>query len=247
MHGLHVLVAGATGGIGRAVVRQVAALGGSVTLVARDQAKLQDLSEAITAAGGQARWESIDVSQADDINHAVGRAEQWHHLWGVVNCAGGNRVGPSASYLIEDFDALMAMNVRGAFLLCQSVGCFLLAGGQGGRIVNITSQMGLVGFPERAAYCAAKHAVNGLTKALGVEWASAGITVNAVAPTFIETDMTRSMLQDQTFRAEVLHRLPTGRLASPEDVAEATCFLLGPGASSITGHVLSVDGGWVAW
>jgi 2-deoxy-D-gluconate 3-dehydrogenase len=107
--------------------------------------------------------------------------------------------------------------------------------------------MGEVGYPGRAAYCASKHAVNGLVRALAVEWASLGIAVNAVAPTFVETPLTRPMLEDEEFRADVLRRLPIGRIGVPADVVGAVVFLVSPQASLVTGHVLAVDGGWTAW
>ena len=131
--------------------------------------------------------------------------------------------------------------------MSQAVGRVLLDAGRAGRIINISSQMGSVGYPGRAAYCASKHAVNGLTKALGVEWASEGITVNAVAPTFIETPMTKSMFDDPEFRDDVLRRIPAGRIGSVNDVSSAVTFLASRGAGLITGHIMLVDGGWVAY
>jgi 2-deoxy-D-gluconate 3-dehydrogenase len=112
----------------------------------------------------------------------------------------------------------------------------------------MSSQMGAVGYPERAAYCATKHAVNGLTKALAVEWARAGVRVNAVAPTFVETPLTVPFLADPGFRAEVLdRRIPAGRFASVEEVAHAVRYLACDASGSVTGHILAVDGGWTAW
>jgi NAD(P)-dependent dehydrogenase (short-subunit alcohol dehydrogenase family) len=114
-------------------------------------------------------------------------------------------------------------------------------------IVNMSSQMGAVGYPGRAAYCATKHAVDGLTKALAVEWAPDGIRVNAVAPTFVETPMTAAMLADPDFRAEVERRIPTRELATVDEVAQAVLYLTGDASRSVTGHILRVDGGWTAW
>jgi NAD(P)-dependent dehydrogenase (short-subunit alcohol dehydrogenase family) len=149
---------------------------------------------------------------------------------------------------MEWWDALFELNVRATFLACQAVGSDLLARGVPGSIVTVSSQMGAVGYPGRAAYCATKHAVDGLTRALAVEWARERIRVNAVAPTFVETPLTKPMLADPDFRAEVLERrLPTGRLASVEEVAHAVRYLACDASGSVTGHVLRVDGGWTTW
>src|SRR6201999_2029474 len=138
------------------------------------------------------------------------------------NSAGTNRVGPAVDYPIGDWDALFAVNVRATFLTCRAFGAALLARGAHGKIVNISSQMGSVGYPGRVAYCATKHAVDGMTRALAVEWARDRIRVNAVAPTFVETPLTRQWLHDPEFRGEVLdRRLPTGELAQIADVARA--------------------------
>jgi NAD(P)-dependent dehydrogenase (short-subunit alcohol dehydrogenase family) len=134
------------------------------------------------------------------------------------------------------------------FLICRAVGVALLDRGTPGSIVTMSSQMGSVGYPGRVAYCASKHAVNGMTKALAVEWARDGIRVNAVAPTFVETPLTRPMFADPVFREEVLERrLPTGNLAQVEDVARAARYLACEASNSVTGHILLVDGGWTAW
>jgi NAD(P)-dependent dehydrogenase (short-subunit alcohol dehydrogenase family) len=148
---------------------------------------------------------------------------------------------------MSDWDLLMDVNVRGTFLTCRAVGRRLLARRAGGRIVTVSSQMGSVGYPGRAAYCATKHAVNGLTKALAVEWALHGIGVNAVAPTFVRTPMTEPMLADPQFAADVRRRLPTGEVATVDEVAAAILYLVSDAARSVTGHVLAIDGGWTAW
>ena len=141
----------------------------------------------------------------------------------------------------------ITLNLRGTYLTCRAFAAAVEARGRGGRIVAISSQMGEVGFPGRAAYCASKHAVNGLVRALAVEWAPAGILVNAVAPTFVETPLTRPMLEDEAFRAEVLRRLPIGRIGTPSDVVGAVVYLASDQAALVTGHILDVDGGWTAW
>jgi NAD(P)-dependent dehydrogenase (short-subunit alcohol dehydrogenase family) len=157
------------------------------------------------------------------------------------------QLGAAVTYASADWDLLMEVNVRGTFLACRALGRRLRERGAGGRIVNVSSQMGVVGYPGRAAYCASKHAVNGLTKALAVEWAPHGIAVNAVAPTFIRTPLTEPMLADPQFAAEVRRRLPGGEIGEVEDVAGAIAYLASDRARLVTGHVLAVDGGWTAW
>ena len=165
----------------------------------------------------------------------------------LVNSAGTNRPGPTAGYAVADWDFIFDVNVRGTFMTCRAFGESVLRRGGRGSIVNLSSQMGTVGYPGRAAYCASKHAVEGLTKALGVEWAAEGIRVNAVAPTFVRTPMTEGMLSNPGFLAEVQRRLPTGELATIEQVADAVRYLACDASGSVTGTVLRVDGGWTAW
>ena len=143
---------------------------------------------------------------------------------------------------------LFDVNVRATFITCRAVGDSLLRRGVPGSIVTMSSQMGSVGLPGRVAYCATKHAVEGMTKVLAVEWARQGIRVNAVAPTFVETPLTRPYFEDPEFRAEILdRRLPTGRLATVDEVAHAVRYLACDASGSVTGHSLKVDGGWTAW
>jgi NAD(P)-dependent dehydrogenase (short-subunit alcohol dehydrogenase family) len=185
-----------------------------------------------------------DERQAE---RAVAAASALGDLRVLVTAAGTNRPGPAHVYAVADWDALFAVNVRATFLACRAVGAVLLRGRAGGSLVTVSSQMGAVGYPGRAAYCASKHAVEGLTRALAVEWARAGVRVNAVAPTFVETPLTRPMLADPAFRADVLARIPAGRLAEVADVARAVRYLACDASASVTGHVLRVDGGWTAW
>jgi 2-deoxy-D-gluconate 3-dehydrogenase len=187
------------------------------------------------------------VTSADDVERAGAAAREHGDLAIAVSAAGVNRPGPTVDLELEDWDLVLDTNLRGTFLLCRAVGAHLLERRQGGRIIAISSQMGEVGYPGRAAYCASKHAVNGLTKALAVEWAPEGITVNAVAPTFIRTPLTEPMLDDPEFRDEVLRRIPAGKIGEVEDVIGAVAFLASDAAALVTGHVLAVDGGWTAW
>jgi NAD(P)-dependent dehydrogenase (short-subunit alcohol dehydrogenase family) len=241
------LVTGAGRGIGRGCAERLAQAGAVVVLVARTEDDLQACAGAIVAAGGHAHVHKADVTVEDAAAEAVAFAESVGDLRICVNAAGTNLAGPARDYPMPQWDALFAVNVRATFLVCRAVGDSLLRRGKPGSIVNVSSQMGHVGYPGRAAYCATKHAVEGLSKALAVEWAANGIRVNTVAPTFVDTDLTRSMLTDEAFRADVIARLPTRRLATVEEVAAAVHYLVSDAASSVTGHALAVDGGWTAW
>jgi NAD(P)-dependent dehydrogenase (short-subunit alcohol dehydrogenase family) len=247
LDGTVAIVTGAGRGIGLGCAQALAEAGAAVLLVARTAADLEAAAQRIAAAGGAARAHPADVTDEAQVRRAVAAAEDLGDLRVCVNCAGTNRPGLARSYPAEDWDALFAVNVRGTFLVCRAVGDALLRRAVPGSIVNMSSQMGAVGYPGRAAYCATKHAVEGLTKALGVEWAPSGIRVNAVAPTFVETPLTRPMFDDPEFRAEVNRRLPTGELATIEQVADAVRYLACPASGSVTGSVLRVDGGWTAW
>jgi NAD(P)-dependent dehydrogenase (short-subunit alcohol dehydrogenase family) len=188
-----------------------------------------------------------DVTDEEELEAAVAAADAHRPLSILVTAAGTNRPGPTVRTSMDDFDLVMATNVRGTFLACRGAGRRMLCHGRGGRIVLLSSQMGSVGYPGRAIYCASKHAINGLAKALAVEWASSGITVNAVAPTFVRTPMTEAMLRNPEFESEVLRRIPARRLAEPEHVTGAVMHLVSDAAAMTTGQILGVDGGWTAW
>jgi NAD(P)-dependent dehydrogenase (short-subunit alcohol dehydrogenase family) len=238
------LVAGGSRGLGLGCSRALAEAGATVLVVARDG----DVARAAAAEIPGASAHVADVTDEAQIPGVLEAAHARGDLRVLVNAAGTNRTGPARSYATDDWDALFAVNVRATFLLCQAVGDDLLSRGVPGAIVNLSSQMGSVGYPGRAAYCATKHAVEGLTKALGVEWAADGIRVNAVAPTFVLTPMTAPMFEDPEFRAEVLERrLPTHELATIEQVADAVRYLACDASGSVTGTTLKVDGGWTAW
>lgn len=239
---------GAGRGIGRGCALELARAGAEVVLVARTATELEAVAEEVRAEGGVAHSHPADATDERAVAEAVAVAERLGELRVLVTAAGTNRPGAARDYPLGDWDALFDVNVRATFIACRAVGDSLLRRERSGSIVTVSSQMGAVGYPGRAAYCATKHAVNGLTKTLAVEWARAGIRVNAVAPTFVETPLTAAFLEDEAFRAEVLdRRLPTGRFATVADVAAAVRYLSCDASDSVTGHVLAVDGGWTAW
>ena len=242
------LVTGAGRGLGRGIAVELAAAGAEVLCVSRTASDLDEVGDAIRAAGGVAHLHVADVRHEREIAAIVHRAEEIGDLRVAVTAAGTNVPGAARDYPMDDWDALFELNVRATFLACRAVGDALLRRRAAGSIVTLSSQMGVVGYPGRSAYCATKHAVEGITKALAVEWAREGIRVNAVAPTFVETRLTENSLADATFRHEILERrLPTGRLATVDDVAHAVRYLACDAAGSVTGHSLKVDGGWTAW
>jgi NAD(P)-dependent dehydrogenase (short-subunit alcohol dehydrogenase family) len=244
LDGAVAIVTGAGRGLGRACTLELADAGARVLCVARTR---EELDAVVAETGGRAVAHAADATGEAAVADAVARAGELGPLRVLVTAAGTNRPGPSHDYPAADWDALFDLNVRATFLACRAVGDALLRAGTSGSIVTMSSQMGSVGYPGRAAYCATKHAVEGLTKALAVEWAAAGIRVNAVAPTFVRTPLTERFLADPEFLAEVQRRLPGGELAEPADVARAVRYLACDASASVTGHILRVDGGWTAW
>lgn len=239
------LVTGAGRGLGRGCAVELAQAGATVVLVARTQAEVLD---AAAEAGDGAVAIVADVTEPDEVARIVETAAGLGELGVLVTAAGTNRPGPARDYPVSDWDVLFDVNVRATFLACRAFGDALLTRGLPGSIVMISSQLGSVGYPGRVAYCASKHAVDGMTRALAVEWARDRIRVNAVAPTFVETPLTKQWLDDPAFRAEVLERrLPTGELGQIADVANAVRYLACEASHSVTGHILKVDGGWTAW
>ena len=235
------LVTGAGRGIGRATALALARAGHEVICVARTAADLDAVVDEIAAGGGRACAVAMDVTDS-----AVLAELDVRDVTALVNCAGDNLTEAFVDVTEDHLDRLLALNVKATFLVSQRVVRAMRVDGNGGSIVNLSSQMGRVGSPRRTVYCATKHAVEGLTRAMAVELAPHGIRVNAVAPTFVETPMTAEYLADREFRDWVVERIPLGQLAGVADVAAAVCFLTSDSASMITGASLAVDGGWTA-
>ena len=233
------LVTGAGKGLGRAAALTLAEAGAHVIGVARTLADLESLKAH--------HPERIDAWAEDVLEEALyGRIEALGRLDIAVTSAGGNKPEPLTEITTETIDWMMGLNLNAVFRTCQSAARVMLRHGSG-SIINISSQMGHVGAPNRSLYCATKHGVEGLTKAMGVELAPDGIRVNSVAATFVDTPMTRPMFENTEFRDTVLGNIASGHLASIEDVAAAVLHLASPGAAMMTGTSLRVDGGWTAW
>lgn len=243
LDGRRALVTGAGRGLGLGAAEALAAAGAHVTLAARTGPEVEAASTRIRDAGGQADALSVDVTDLVAFSRAVQGAEPFDIF---VNNAGTNRPQPFVDVTPENFDAIMGINVRAAFFAAQAVVRRMIAIGRGGSIVNVSSQMGHVGGPNRSVYCASKWAMEGWTKAMAIELGPKGIRVNTICPTFIETPMTKPFLENREFRDSVLSRIKLGRLGTIEDVAGAVVFLASDASALMTGSALMLDGGWTA-
>ena len=238
LDGQMALVTGAGKGLGRACAEKLAQQGAQVIAVARTGTDLDTLTT--TLPESIIPWTN-DVSE-DSFLQRLGELE---HLDILVNNVGTNIPQAFVEVAEDALDRMLNLNVRTAFRVAQAATTLMLRQGSG-SIIHMSSQMGHVGAPNRTVYCMTKHAIEGLSKAMAVELAPFGVRVNSVAPTFIETPMTRPMLEDPDFRADVLGRIPLDRLGQVDEVANAVVFLAGSGASLVTGDSLKVDGGWTA-
>jgi len=243
LDGKRALVTGAGRGIGLAAAGALADAGAHVTLAARTTEEIETAAEAIRARGQQAEALVLDVTDLAAMQQAIARAEPFNIL---LNNAGTNRPKPLLDVTIDDFDAIMDLNVRAAYFVAQAVARRLVEARQPGSIINISSQMGHVGAARRTVYCASKHAMEGFTKAMAIELAPHNIRVNSIGPTFLETPLTRPFFENPAFKAEVLSRIKLGRLGQLDEVTGAIVFLASDASSLMTGSALVVDGGWTA-
>lgn len=236
------LVTGASRGIGRGCATALAAGGADVALVGRSRPELESVAAEIETYGRKAYVLEEDVTRYDRLEAAVAGLPPVDIL---VNCAGANV--PQAFLDVDEatLDRLFALNMKSVFFLTQTVVRHMVAQGVRGSIVNISSQAGHVALPDRSVYCSTKHAVEGFSKTIAVELARYGIRVNTVAPTFIETPMTKAYLKGP-FADFVRERIPLGRIGSVTDVVNAVLYLAAPASGLVTGSCIKVDGGWTA-
>jgi NAD(P)-dependent dehydrogenase (short-subunit alcohol dehydrogenase family) len=243
LDGKRALITGAGRGIGLAAASALAEAGAEVTLAARSRDEIEEAAAAIKARGQKATALVLDVTDLEAVRLAIEKAPPFEIL---VNNAGSNRPAPFIDVKIEDFDAIFAINVRAAFFVAQAVARRLVEAKRAGSIIHISSQMGHIGGARRTVYCASKHALEGLTKAMAIELGPHGIRVNTLAPTFIETPLTRPFFEDENFRKDVLAKIKLGRLGKVEDLMGAIVFLASDASLLMTGTSLVVDGGWTA-
>jgi NAD(P)-dependent dehydrogenase (short-subunit alcohol dehydrogenase family) len=243
LDGRRALVTGAGRGIGLAAAAALAQAGARVTLAARSEAQLSEACEQIRTDGGRADYLVLDVTDSRAVADKLGAVDPFQIL---VNNAGLNRPRLLVEVDDADIDAVFDLNVKATLYVTRAVARGLLAAKLGGSIVTVSSQMGVVGSPRRTLYCASKHAVEGMTKALAWELGASGIRVNTICPTFIETAMTAGMFADADFRSWVTSRIALGRLGQVEEIMGAIVFLASDASSLMTGSALMLDGGWSA-
>lgn len=243
LDGKRALVAGASSGIGLACGVALAEAGAEVVLAARSASKLSALADALTASGHAATVLSLDVSDVAKTERAVAANGPFDIL---INSAGLARHSPALETTEADFDAVSDLNVKGAYFLTRAVAKGLADAGKPGSLINISSQMAKVGGVDRAVYAATKHAVEGFTKSMAIEWGPLGIRVNTICPTFVVTPLTKQTFDRPERRAWVEEKIKLGRIGEVEDVMGAVVFLASDAAALITGTALMVDGGWTA-
>ena len=243
LDGRRAIVAGASSGLGLGCAAALARAGAEVVLASRRMETLEAAAEAIRGEGGAASALGLDVADIAATAETIAAQGPFDI---AVNSAGLARNGPALETGEDDYDAVMGVNVKGAYFFAQAIARGLVAAGRGGSIITISSQMGHVGGIERGVYCASKHAVEGFTKAMAIEWGARGIRVNTVCPTFVKTPLTAPTFADPDRRAWVERSIPMGRVGTIGDVAGAVVYLAGDAAALVTGTALLVDGGWTA-
>ena len=243
LDGFRALVTGASSGIGLGCAVALAEAGADVVLASRNIKALNEAAEAIIMKGFSAETLQLDISDLVSIDTVLKDQKPFDVL---VNSAGLGRHTPSLETSAEDFDEVMDVNLKGAYFLTQSIAKALIKAKKPGSLINISSQMGHVGGVDRAVYAASKHAVEGFTKAMAIEWGRHQIRVNTICPTFIRTPLTQSTFDNPERKKWIEEKIKLGRVGEVQDVMGAVIFLASEASSMITGSALMIDGGWTA-
>lgn len=243
LDGKRALVAGGSSGIGLAAAVACAEAGAETVIAARRAEVLEDCVAAMTARGMQVRGLVLDVADVTQVQGAMAEAGPFDVL---VNSAGLARHSKTVDTTVEDFDAVMNINLRGAYFLTQSVAKGLIKAGRPGSLINISSQMGTVGGLERAVYCASKHAVEGFTKAMAIELGAHGIRVNTICPTFVRTPLTEPTFARPEMVDWIMSKIKLGRVGEVTDMMGPVVYLASDASALVTGTSHLVDGGWTA-
>lgn len=244
LQGKTALVTGARTGIGQAIAVGLASAGAELILLGHQQ-NMQETEALIKQAGQKSTTVLLDLSQPQLIEGFSQELLEKHQIDILVNNAGIIRREPAVDFSYENWQAVIDTNLNALFLLTQKLARPMLERGQG-KIINIASLLSFQGGITVPSYAASKHAVAGLTKALANEWAASGIQVNAIAPGYIETNNTEALRENKERNASILSRIPAGRWGQAEDLVGAAIFLASPASDYVNGHVLVVDGGWMA-
>lgn len=240
-------VTGAGRGLGRVMALALAAAGADVLLASRTAPELERLADEVRALGRRALPFPADVTDADACEAmAAAAVERLGGLDVLVNNAGTNVRKPALELTPDEFEFVVATNLKGYFTCARAAGRHFTARGSG-KVINVSSIMGAVALPNQAAYASSKGGVDQLTKVLALEWAAAGVQVNGIAPTYFETELTRPLYDDPERRAFITERTPAGRWGQPHELAGAVIFLASAASDFVTGQTLLVDGGWTAW
>ena len=243
LDGFRALVTGASSGIGLGCAVALAEAGADVVLASRNIKALNEAAEAIIMKGFSAETLQLDISDLVSIDTVLKDQKPFDVL---VNSAGLGRHTPSLETSAEYFDEVMDVNLKGAYFLTQSIAKALIKAKKPGSLINISSQMGHVGGVDRAVYAASKHAVEGFTKAMAIEWGRHQIRVNTICPTFIRTPLTQSTFDNPERKKWIEEKIKLGRVGEVQDVMGAVVFLASEASSMITGSALMIDGGWTA-
>lgn len=243
LDGKRALVAGGSSGIGLACAVALAQVGAEVTIAARNAQKLKAVVDEMAAAGIAAQALEMDVADVAATEASVLARGPFDVL---VNSAGLAIHAPAVDTTERDFDAVANINIKGAYFLTRAVAKGLLAANKPGSLINITSQMALVGGIDRAVYCASKHAVEGFTKAMAIEWGKQGIRVNTIGPTFIRTPLTEQTFSNPERVAWIMEKIKLGRVGEVTDIMGPVVYLASDASGLMTGSHLSIDGGWTA-
>ena len=245
------VVSGGTGAIGRRLALALAGVGARVAVLGRSAGGASDIEGAIEERGSEALLVAADVTKREDANRAIEETvARFGRVDIIVNAVGGGAgtaLYPAEEYPEAEWDRIMDLNLRSDLLPTQAAARAMIAGGQGGRVLHISSVRGQLGINQGfSAYVAAKGALNALTRQQATEWARHGITVNAIAPTFVATPQVETLLADEAFKAGLLARIPLGRVADTDDLVGAVLFFCSDASSFVTGQILTLDGGLTA-
>lgn len=242
------VVTGAGSGLGQAIAIALAEAGATVVVtdLAQRLQNAKKTKDKIIQLGRKSLAVSLNVTSVRSIRRMVKKTtDKFGRIDILVNNAGVNISKPALEVTEDDWDKVLDVNLKGVFFCSQAVAKGMIQR-KSGKIINVASQNGVIGYYDRAAYCSSKAGVVNLTRVLAIEWANKNINVNAIGPTFVRTPLTDKLFQEESFTSEVLRRIPLGRLGQPEDITGAVVFLASAAAQLITGHTLLIDGGWTA-